>query len=224
VLVSINRIGGQIRVRRTHRLSRDDDRAGNSFGLSEKRQCDRPRVLADEHSVDRPWRSRQVPAKLIPNPTRGPDMADIAENLHSAGITLPDVVPPVVGGYTPAFAPFIRAGSQIHISGRLAKRGDEIFAGKLGAGISLEEGRAAARDVAIELLSVLNQAAGGLDRVSRIVKILVFVNGAPGFIDPQLLVEILGEPGRHARSAVVAADLPFGACLEIEMIAEIADA
>ena len=189
-------------------------------------------MLADERRVDQPWRSRQVPAKLIPNPTRGLDMADIAENLHSAGITLPDVVPPVVEGYTPAFAPFIRAGSQIHISGRLAKRGDEIFAGKLGAGISLEEGRAAARDVAIELLSVLNQAAGGLDRVSRIVKILVFVNGAPGFIDPhrvadgasQLLVEILGEPGRHARSAVVAADLPFGACLEIEMIAEITDA
>jgi enamine deaminase RidA (YjgF/YER057c/UK114 family) len=157
-------------------------------------------------------------------------MSGIEERLRSAGISLPDVIPPVVEGYTPAFAPFVRSGSHVHISGRLAKRGDAILAGKIGGDLSLEEGKAAARDVAIELLSVHNHAAGGLDRVSRIVKIVVFVNGAPGFTDPhrvadgasQLLVDILGENGRHARSAIVAADLPFGACLEIEMIAEIA--
>jgi enamine deaminase RidA (YjgF/YER057c/UK114 family) len=159
-------------------------------------------------------------------------MSDIEQRLRSAGIVLPDVIPPVVEGYTPSFAPFARSGSQVHISGRLAKRGNDILEGKVGSNLSLEEGKAAARDVAIELLSVLNQAAGGLDRVSRIVKIVVFVNGAPGFTDPhrvadgasQLLVEIMGENGRHARSAIVAADLPFGACVEIEMIAEIADA
>jgi len=158
-------------------------------------------------------------------------VATIEEKLHSAGIVLPDVIPPVVEGYAPSFAPFVRSGPQVHISGRLAKRGDKILAGKIGSGISLDEGIAAARDVAIELLSVLDQASGGLDRVSRIVKILVFVNGAPGFTEPhrvadgasKLLVDILGETGRHARSAVVAADLPFGACVEIEMVAEIAD-
>ena len=159
-------------------------------------------------------------------------MANIEERLRSAGISLPDVIPPVVEGYTPFFAPFIRTGSQVHISGRLAKRGDAILSGKIGSDISLEDGKAAARNIAIELLSVLKHASGDLDCVSRIVKILVFVNGAPGFTDPhrvadgasQLLVEILGETGRHARSAVVAADLPFGACLEIEMTAEISGA
>jgi enamine deaminase RidA (YjgF/YER057c/UK114 family) len=158
-------------------------------------------------------------------------MANIDARLRSAGISWPDVIPPVVEGYSPSFAPFVRSGSQVHISGRLAKRGDKVLEGKVGGSISLEEGKAAARDVAIELLSVLNHAAGGLDRVTRIVKIVVFVNGAPGFTDPhrvadgasQLLVDILGEPGRHARSAIVAAELPFGACLEIEMIAEIVE-
>jgi enamine deaminase RidA (YjgF/YER057c/UK114 family) len=157
-------------------------------------------------------------------------MTSIKKRLRSAGITLPDVMPPVVEGYAPAFAPFVRSGGQVHISGRLAKRGDSILAGKLGSDLTVDEGKAAARDIAIELLSVLNGAANGLDRISRIVKIVVFVNGAPGFTEPhrvadgasQLLVEILGDAGRHARSAIVAADLPFGACLEIEMIAELA--
>lgn len=157
-------------------------------------------------------------------------MPTVEERLRSAGIALPDVVPPVLDGYKPAFAPFTRSGSQIHISGRLAKRGEHIFAGKVGADIGLEEAKEAARDVAIELLSVLQDASGDLERV-RAVKIVVFVNGAVGFVDPhkvadgasQLLVEILGDSGRHARSAITAADLPFGACLEIEMVAEIAE-
>jgi enamine deaminase RidA (YjgF/YER057c/UK114 family) len=158
-------------------------------------------------------------------------MANIEARLRSAGISLPDVIPPVVEGYSPSFAPFVRTGSQVHLSGRLAKRGDKVLEGKVGGNISLEEGKTAARDVAIELLSILDHSAGGLDRVTRIVKVVVFVNGAAGFTEPhrvadgasQLLVDILGEPGRHARSAVVAAELPFGACLEIEMIAEVAD-
>ncbi|HET9394739.1 MAG TPA: RidA family protein [Nitrospiraceae bacterium] len=158
-------------------------------------------------------------------------MSKTEDRLSSAGISLPDVMPPVVAGYEPSFQPFIRTGSQVHVSGRLAKRDGEIFEGKIGRDISLEEGKAAAREVAIELLSVLSHASGGLDRVSRIVKIVVFVNGASGFTEPhrvadgasQLLVDILGECGRHARSAITAADLPFGACVEIEMIAEIVD-
>ena len=156
-------------------------------------------------------------------------MTKIDEKLRSAGIVLPDLIPPVVDGYAPAFEPFTRTGSQVHISGRLAKRGDKILHGKVGTDLTLEEAKAAARDVAVELLSVLRHACGDLDRVSRIIKILVFVNGAPGFTEPhrvadgasQLLVDVLGDAGRHARSAVVAADLPFGACVEIEMVAEI---
>jgi enamine deaminase RidA (YjgF/YER057c/UK114 family) len=156
-------------------------------------------------------------------------MPSAEEKLRSMGVTLPDVLPPVVAGYVPAFAPYVRTGSHIHISGRLAKRGQEILIGKIGGDLTLEHGKAAARDVAVELLAVLKHAAGGLDRVSRIVKLFVMVNGAPGFTQPhrivdgasELLVEVLGEPGRHARSAMVAADLPFGSCLEIELIAEV---
>ena len=156
-------------------------------------------------------------------------MPSAEEKLRSMGVTLPDVLPPVVAGYVPAFAPYVRTGSHIHISGRLAKRGQETLIGKIGGDLTLEHGKAAARDVAVELLAVLKHAAGGLDRVSRIVKLLVMVNGAPGFTQPhriadgasELLVEVLGAPGRHARSAMVAADLPFGSCLEIELIAEV---
>jgi enamine deaminase RidA (YjgF/YER057c/UK114 family) len=158
-------------------------------------------------------------------------MTNPEERLQSMGIALPDVLPPVAQGYAPAFAPFIRTGSHIYISGRLAKKGQEILRGKIGADVTLEQGKTAARDVAIELLAILKHAAGGLDRISRIVRLFVMVNGAPGFTQPhriadgasEFLVEVLGEAGRHTRSAMTAADLPFGSCVEIELIAEVSE-
>ena len=156
-------------------------------------------------------------------------MTDADERLARMGIVLPEVLPPVARAYAPAFEPFVRSGNLIHISGRLAKNGEDILSGKIGPDLTQEEGREAARNVAIELLSVLKHAAGGLDRVSRIVKLFAMVNGAPGFDQPhkiadgasELLVQVLGEPGRHARSAMVAAELPFGSCLEIDLVAEV---
>jgi enamine deaminase RidA (YjgF/YER057c/UK114 family) len=149
--------------------------------------------------------------------------------LKSLNIVLPDAVPPVVDGYVPVFAPFVRSGDQIHLSGRLGKEGDKLLCGKLGAEISLEQGKLAARAVAIELLAVLKAAIGDLDNVRRIVKLFVMVNGTPTFTEPhrvadgasELLVQLFGERGVHARSAVSVAQVPFGACVEIDMIAEL---
>jgi enamine deaminase RidA (YjgF/YER057c/UK114 family) len=111
----------------------------------------------------------------------------------------------------------------------LARRMVSPSAGKVGEEISLEQGKLAARGVAIELLAVLKAAAGDLDNVRRIVKLLVMVNGAPNFTEPhrvadgasELLVQVFGERGIHARSAVSVAQVPFGACVEIDLIAEL---
>ena len=156
-------------------------------------------------------------------------MSPIDERLKSLNIVLPDVMPPVVDGYVPTFAPFVRSGNQIHLSGRLGKEGGKPFCGKVGEEISLEQGKVAARGVAIELLAVLKAAIGDLGCVRRIVKLLVMVNGAPHFTEPhkvadgasELLVQVFGEQGIHARSSVCVAQLPFGVCVEIDMIAEI---
>ena len=156
-------------------------------------------------------------------------MSPIDERLKALGIVLPDVMPPVVDGYMPAFAPFMRSGNQIHLSGRLGKEEGRILCGKVGDEIDLKQGKFAARGVAIELLAVLNTALGDLESVRRIVKLFVMVNGAPNFTEPhrvadgasELLVQVFGERGIHARSAVSVAQVPFGACVEIEMIAEI---
>jgi enamine deaminase RidA (YjgF/YER057c/UK114 family) len=142
------------------------------------------------------------------------------ERLRALDLVLPDVVPPVVDGYVPAFDPFVRSGDQIHLSGRLGKEGGKPLCGKVGGEISLEQGKVAARGVAVELLAVLKGAVGDLDKVRRIVKLFVMVNGAPNFTEPhrvadgasELLVQVFGERGIH---------VPFGACVEIDMIAEL---
>jgi len=156
-------------------------------------------------------------------------MSAIDERLRALDLVLPDVVPPVVDGYVPAFAPFVRSGDQIHLSGRLGKEDGKPLCGKVGGEISLEQGKVAARGVAVELLAVLRGAVGDLDNVLRIVKLLVMVNGAPNFTEAhrvadgasELLVQVFGERGIHARSAVSVAQVPFGACVEIDMIAEL---
>ncbi len=155
-------------------------------------------------------------------------MTTIAERLAASNIVLPDAAPPVVSGYVPSFAPYVRSGNQIVLSGRLAKRDGEIWRGKLGAEWSASDGQQAARGVAIELLAVLRDAIGDLDRVKQIVRLLVLVNATPEFEEPHvvangasnLLVELFGDRGAHARSACCVAQLPFGACVEIEMTAE----
>jgi enamine deaminase RidA (YjgF/YER057c/UK114 family) len=147
----------------------------------------------------------------------------IAARLDELGIVLPPGTAPVG-----AFVPFVRSGSLVFLSGHIAKRDGKPWVGKLGAAISTDEGRQAARAVAIDLLGTLQEATGDLDQVRRIVKILVLVNSTAEFTEqPQvangaseLLTAVFGPKGAHARSAVGAAQLPFGTCVEIELIAE----
>jgi enamine deaminase RidA (YjgF/YER057c/UK114 family) len=152
----------------------------------------------------------------------------VYERLKSLQITLPDVPPPVVDGYVAAFVPFVRTGNLVYLSGRLAKKDGKLWIGKLGANMTTPEGKQAARGIAIELLATLQAALGDLDNVLRIVKLLVLVNSAPDFTQPhvvangasELFLEVFGERGAHARSAFGVAQIPFGSCVEIEMVVE----
>jgi enamine deaminase RidA (YjgF/YER057c/UK114 family) len=110
-------------------------------------------------------------------------MTSVCERLQVLQINLPEVPPPVVDGYVPTFVPFVRTGNLIYLSGRLAKKDGKPFSGKVGQEITTAEGRQAARDVAIELLATLHSALHDLNRVKRIVRLLVLVNSAPGFTE-----------------------------------------
>jgi enamine deaminase RidA (YjgF/YER057c/UK114 family) len=148
----------------------------------------------------------------------------IQERLTQLGITLPPVSTPAA-----AYVPFVRSGTLVFLSGHIAKRDGKAWVGQLGRDLSTEEGKAAARAVAIDLLGTLAAAAGGLEQVVRIVKLVSLVNSTADFTEhhlvtngcSELLVEVLGSAGAHARSAFGVAQIPMGACVEIEMIAEI---
>lgn len=151
----------------------------------------------------------------------------VHEKLDSLAITLPGVTPPVA-----AFVPFVRSGNLIFISGHIAKKDGKPWTGQLGADITTADGKEAARGIAIDLMGVLEAATGNLDSIRRIVKLLVLVNSTPTFNEQhlvangasELLAEVFGDRGKHARSAFGAAQIPFGSCVEIELIAEVADA
>jgi enamine deaminase RidA (YjgF/YER057c/UK114 family) len=148
------------------------------------------------------------------------------EKLQSLGLTLPPGT-----ASAGAFAPAVRTGDLLFVSGHIAKRDGQVWLGQLGAGLATAEGREAARGVALDLLGTLHEALGDLERIRRIVKILVLVNSAPTFTEQhlvangasELLEEVLGGRGRHARSAFGTAQLPLGTCVEIELIAEVAE-
>ncbi len=150
----------------------------------------------------------------------------IEDNLARLGLTLPPAPAPV-GSYVPA----VRTGNLVFVSGQLPMRGGELLAtGKVGAEVSLEQARQCARQAALNALAVAAEAAGGLGAVARIVRLTGHVASAPGFTDQaavmnaasDLVAEIFGEPGRHSRAALGAAELPLGAPLELEMIVEVA--
>lgn len=154
-------------------------------------------------------------------------MSAIETRLTNLGISLPDAAAPAAN-----YVPYVRTGNQLFISGQLPMDAGKIaFTGKLGGDVSVEEGKAAAKTCAINLLAQAKAATGNLDKVVRLVKIVGFVNSTAEFTDqPQVingasdfLVDAMGDAGRHARSAVSAASLPFGAAVEIEAIFEIED-
>jgi enamine deaminase RidA (YjgF/YER057c/UK114 family) len=130
-----------------------------------------------------------------------------------------------------AYVPFVRTGSLVFLSGHIAKKDGKPWVGQLGLTMGTEEGQAAARAIAIDLMGTLQAAVGDLAKVKRIVKVMSLVNSTPTFTEQhlvtngcsQLLGEVFGnEAGAHARSAFGVAQIPFGACVEIELIAEVA--
>jgi len=149
----------------------------------------------------------------------------IYQRLQALSIDLPAVTPPVA-----AFVPFVRSDRLVFLSGHIAKRDGEPWVGQLGAGVDVEQGKLAARSVAVDLIATLHAATGNLDAVARIVKLLVLVNSTPDFKQQhvvangasELLVDVFGQRGAHARSAFGVAQVPFGSCVEIELTAEIA--
>jgi enamine deaminase RidA (YjgF/YER057c/UK114 family) len=153
-------------------------------------------------------------------------MTTPADRLKALGITLPPVAAPAA-----AYVPFVRTGNLVFISGHIAKRDGKPWVGQLGLTMGTEDGQAAARAIAIDLMGTLAAAVGNLSKVRRIVKVMSLVNSTPTFTEhhlvtngcSQLLVEVFGpEVGSHARSAFGVAQIPTGACVEIELIAEVA--
>ena len=150
----------------------------------------------------------------------------IAQRLADLGITLPAVATPAA-----AYVPFARTGNLVFLSGHIAKQDGKAWVGQLGLTMTTAEGQQAARAVAIDLLGTLQAAVGDLARVKRIVKVMSLVNSTPTFTEQhlvtngcsELMQQVFGqEVGAHARSAFGVAQLPMGACVEIELTAEVA--
>ena len=144
--------------------------------------------------------------------------------LQSLGITLPEVATPAA-----AYLPFVRTGNLVFLSGHLAKRDGQVIVVQLGKNVTTDEGKLATRLIAIDLMGTLHAALGDLGKVKRIVKVMGLVNSTGDFTEhhlvtngcSELLVEVFGDAGRHARSAFGVAQIPMGACVEIELIAEV---
>lgn len=144
--------------------------------------------------------------------------------LKELGIELPPV--PAAAGL---YAPCVRSGTQIFVSGQVPmKDGQPMRKGKLGQGVTIDEANALARHCALQALAIIRAELGSLDRVSRVIRVGGFVASAEGFIDhprvvngaSQVLLDVFGEAGRHARIAVGLAELPFGVPVEVEFLFE----
>ncbi len=150
---------------------------------------------------------------------------NIYDQLSALNITLPPVATPAA-----AYVPFVQTGQLVFLSGHIARRDGKPWVGQFGRNMTTEEGKAAARAVAIDLLGTLHAAVGDLNRVRRIVKLMSLVNSTADFTEQhlvtngasELLGQLFGERGAHARSAFGVAQIPLGACVEIELIAEVA--
>ncbi len=148
---------------------------------------------------------------------------NVYDKLKALNITLPAVAAPVA-----AYLPFVQTGNLVFLSGHIAKKDGKVLVGQLGKNMTTEEGKAAARSVAIDLMGTL-EAAVGLGKVKRIVKLMSLVNSTGDYTEQHLVTngaselfgEIFGDAGKHARSAFGVAQVPMGACVEIDLIAEV---
>ena len=150
---------------------------------------------------------------------------NVYDKLSELNIALPPVAAPAA-----AYVPFVQSGQLVFLSGHLAKRNGQVWVGQLGKNVSTEEGKVAARAIAVDLIGTLHAAVQDLNRIKRIVKLLSLVNSTSDFTEQhlvtngasELLVQVFGNAGAHARSAFGVAQIPLGACVEIELIAELA--
>jgi len=149
----------------------------------------------------------------------------VYEKLKALNIELPPVAAPAA-----SYVMFAQTGNTVFLSGHIAKKDGKPWVGQLGKNITTEEGKQAARAVAVDLMATLQAACGGdLNRVNRIVKVMSLVNSTSEFTEQHLVTngasdligEVFGEKGKHARSAFGVAQVPLGACVEIELIAEL---
>jgi enamine deaminase RidA (YjgF/YER057c/UK114 family) len=149
---------------------------------------------------------------------------NVNDKIKELGITLPPVATPAA-----AYVPFVQTGNLVFLSGHIAKKDGKAWVGQLGKTMQTEEGKQAARAIAIDLMGTLQAAVGDLNRVKRIVKVMSLVNSSPDFTEQHLVTngaseligEVFGDKGKHARSAFGVAQIPMGACVEIELIAEV---
>lgn len=147
--------------------------------------------------------------------------------LEELGLTLPQAAAPIA-----AYVPVVEAGGLLHVSGQLPFKDGAVMTGKLGDGTSLEDGQAAAQACALMVIAQVKAHLGNLQRITRIVKLGVFVNSTPDFTDhpkvangaSDLMVKLFGDNGKHARAAVGVAALPLGAAVEVDAIVEVASA
>ena len=149
----------------------------------------------------------------------------VYDKLTALNITLPPVAIPAA-----AYVPFVQTGKLVFLSGHVAKKDGKPWVGQLGKNMTTDEAKLAARGIAIDLLGTLHAAVGDLNRVKRIVKLMSLVNSTGDFTEQHLVTngasELIGEVfgatvGAHARSAFGVAQIPMGACVEIELIAEV---
>ncbi|HOX67061.1 MAG: RidA family protein [Rhizobacter sp.] len=151
--------------------------------------------------------------------------SSVYDRLKELGIELPPLAIPAA-----AYLPFVRTGNLVFLSGHIAKRDGKPWVGQLGLNMDTATGKLAARAVAIDLLGTLNAAIGNLDQVERIVKVMSLVNSTGTFTEQhlvtngcsELLGDVFGTKGQHARSAFGVAQIPLGACVEIELIVQVA--
>lgn len=152
-------------------------------------------------------------------------MNTVYDRLKALSIELPPLAIPAA-----AYVPFVRTGNLVFVSGHIARRNGKPWVGQLGRDMDTATGKAAARAVAIDLMGSLHAAVGDLGKITRIVKVMSLVNSTPDFTEhhlvtngcSELLGEVFADKGAHARSAFGVAQLPMGACVEIELIAELA--
>ena len=153
-----------------------------------------------------------------------PPTGPIYDTLQKLGISLPPVAVPAA-----AYVPFVKTGKLVFLSGHIAKKDGKAWVGQLGKNMSTDEGKLAARAIAIDLMGTLHAAVGDLGKINRIVKLMSLVNSTGDFTEQhlvtngasELFAEVFGAAGSHARSAFGVAQIPMGACVEIELIAEI---